>query len=167
MFEWFSLAFAEPKEQARLFMVLISTFLAITILLLNQWFITRRARKERLIEKLEELTTAVHGFCSESLEINRLLSLGHINNETNSNSLRQFNAQIDKLNALYFQELPVSTKLSNEITNELSDDIAVKKTSYTNSPLNPVHIRHTEKRLNDWFEVAKNTINTLTKKHIK
>jgi hypothetical protein len=36
MFEWFSLAFGEPKEQARLFMILISALLAITILLLNQ-----------------------------------------------------------------------------------------------------------------------------------
>ncbi|OEE31290.1 hypothetical protein [Vibrio ordalii] len=75
IFEWFSTVFSEPTEQAKLFTVAISTTLAVALLLLNQWFIRKRDKKERTIEKLEELIGSVREFYSLGNEVNRSLNL--------------------------------------------------------------------------------------------
>jgi hypothetical protein len=80
MIEWFNSAFGEPSEQAKLFTVVLSTIFAVVIVLLNQWFISRRARNELLINKAEEYYAMVslvdgnlhnemyHRFFKEDLE---------------------------------------------------------------------------------------------------
>jgi len=50
--------FSEPSEQARLIAILISAIVAVLVVLLNQWIMTRRAKRELLIEKIEELYLA-------------------------------------------------------------------------------------------------------------
>jgi hypothetical protein len=166
VFEWFSLAFGDPKEQARLFMVLISTSLAITILLLNQWFISNRAKKERRIEKLEELTTAIHGFYSACNDVNCRLYLAVGASNVIINPLNEFTIQIDKLNALYFQDSPICTILSNEISDEVTNEITANGT-IPRINISDSSYRHMNNRLKNWFEDAMKTINILTKKHIK
>jgi len=55
---WFVEIFSEKSDQARLIAILISAVVAIVIVFLNQWFLSRRAKRELLIEKIEELFTA-------------------------------------------------------------------------------------------------------------
>lgn len=55
MFTWLSNVFASNSDKARLIAIIISAIIAIVVLLLNQHFATRRARKELLIKKIEEV----------------------------------------------------------------------------------------------------------------
>jgi hypothetical protein len=55
MFQWFSSIFNQPAQKAQLVEILISAILAMTVLLLNQRFTTKRSRKELSIRKIEEL----------------------------------------------------------------------------------------------------------------
>jgi hypothetical protein len=52
---WLSNIFSAPSDQARLIAILISAIVAVLVVLLNQWFMTKRAKRELLIEKVEEL----------------------------------------------------------------------------------------------------------------
>lgn len=55
---WLVEIFSDKSDQARLIAILISAVVAILVVLLNQWFLSRRAKRELLIEKIEELFTA-------------------------------------------------------------------------------------------------------------
>jgi hypothetical protein len=52
---WLSNIFSEPSDQAKLVAILTSAIVAVLIVLLNQWFLSKRAKRELLIEKVEEL----------------------------------------------------------------------------------------------------------------
>jgi len=52
---WLFEIFSENSDQARLISILISALVAVMIVLLNQWFLARRAKREILILKIEEL----------------------------------------------------------------------------------------------------------------
>jgi hypothetical protein len=54
MLAWLSDAFASNSDRARLIAIVISAVIAIVVLLLNQHFTTKRAKKELLIKKIEE-----------------------------------------------------------------------------------------------------------------
>ncbi|NMH58704.1 hypothetical protein [Alteromonas ponticola] len=55
---WFVEIFSDKSDLARLVSILISAIVAILVVLLNQWILSRRARKELLIGKVEELFSA-------------------------------------------------------------------------------------------------------------
>ena len=169
MFEWFLLAFGKPKEQARLFMVLISTLLAITILLLNQWFINRWAKKERMIMKLEELTTAVHGLSSSTLAAGSSLLIDRNMDDDNIAKFEASYAEIEKLCALYFRGNPISTSGLPEIKGLLSYS---KKSCNSEletddqQQLGETFIQ-LAKDISRWSVDANAVLNVLTKNHIK
>lgn len=52
---WFAEIFEANSDKARLIAILISAAVAVIILLANQWFSNRRAKKELAIKKIEEL----------------------------------------------------------------------------------------------------------------
>ncbi|MGR2884489.1 hypothetical protein ABMX65_22360 [Vibrio vulnificus] len=53
--DFLSSIFAEKAQQAQLISIGVSAFVALIVVLLNQWFLSRRARKEVYIKKIEEL----------------------------------------------------------------------------------------------------------------
>lgn len=57
--DWLSSIFSDKEQQAQLITVSLSVTVAIFVVLLNQWFLSRRARKETLINKLAALYIAV------------------------------------------------------------------------------------------------------------
>ena len=57
--QWLSEIYGSTSDQARLVTTLIAAVIAIMVVFINQWFNSRRARKEKLIEKLEELYSLV------------------------------------------------------------------------------------------------------------
>lgn len=165
---WFEVAFASPQEQARLFTVAISTVLAITILVLNQWFINRRTRKERMIEKLEELTTAIHGLVSSGHAANHSLFIDKIDDRSSIDQLREFNLQIDKICSLYFQSAKICTKTSYEILNDiLLVQYKFNKEIEIDNKNDPGKSFLTlNQKINKWFKESDDTIKLLTKKII-
>lgn len=68
MINWFINTFSS-SEQAKLFAIIMSALLAVCLLLANQWFISRKAKKELIITKIEELLTTVYAYERLSLDI--------------------------------------------------------------------------------------------------
>lgn len=52
---WFIEIFEETSDKARLITTVIAAIIAVSVVLINQWFNSKRARKETLIEKVEEM----------------------------------------------------------------------------------------------------------------
>ncbi|HHX8286467.1 TPA: hypothetical protein ACVOYT_004651, partial [Vibrio diabolicus] len=59
MIHWFTTVFSQPAQKAQLFSILLSALVAFSVLLLNQWFTSRRARKDHMINKIEEFYEAI------------------------------------------------------------------------------------------------------------
>ena len=55
MLSWFLETYSSPSSRAQLVAIVISAVIAILVLLLNQFFTTRRTRKDILIKKIEDL----------------------------------------------------------------------------------------------------------------
>jgi len=51
--------FSNQADQARLVTTLIAAIIAVSVVLLNQWLNSKRARKEKIIDKIEEAFTSV------------------------------------------------------------------------------------------------------------
>lgn len=167
MIDLFLAAFSSPKEQAKLFMVLFSTLLAITILLLNQWFINRRGQKERMILKLEELTNAVHGVASVGHEIN-FARLNKLPDTENIIRLKGFCIEINKLCTLYFKKHPIDTGIEHEILIvRLNTNYLPTTHSSRIEIMNKDNFVIVRDILDKWFDETDAVISILTQKYIK
>lgn len=60
--DWLAGIFSEKQQQAQLVAMLFSVTVAVTVLFLNQWFLSRRARRDILIKKIEESYIAVEEY---------------------------------------------------------------------------------------------------------
>ncbi|ENK2916864.1 hypothetical protein NDJ14_17105 [Vibrio alginolyticus] len=69
MIEWLNSVFSEPKQQAQLVSIVVSAILAIIVVLLNQWFSTKRTRKQLYIEKVESLYDAINEYEIKSIQL--------------------------------------------------------------------------------------------------
>ena len=59
MYTWFVEIFSTNSDKARLISILISSVVALCILLLTQWFTHKRERSKLLVEKIEEISKLV------------------------------------------------------------------------------------------------------------
>lgn len=108
---WFVDIFSEKSDQARLIAILISAAVAVFVVLLNQWFLSRRAKRELLIEKIEELFSASNEYVTACRELMDSLSAqlaDHPKNYFNypTNSVNKLNDSITKMQmicGLYFR----------------------------------------------------------------
>ncbi|TOQ63563.1 hypothetical protein [Vibrio parahaemolyticus] len=62
MFDWFIKTFDSAQQQATLFSIVVSTILAISLLLMNQWFTSRKAKADLKVLKLEELMNTLYAY---------------------------------------------------------------------------------------------------------
>ncbi|MFC4258870.1 hypothetical protein ACFOZ5_07480 [Marinobacter lacisalsi] len=69
MLNWIIDIFADKSDQARLVTVVLSALVAIFVVLLNQWFNSRRSRRGLLIEKIEELFETSNGYIAACREL--------------------------------------------------------------------------------------------------
>ncbi len=67
--QWLTEIFNSSSDQARLVTTLIVAFIAFIIVFINQWFSSRRARKDKLIEKLEQMYSVISRLQSLQLSI--------------------------------------------------------------------------------------------------
>ncbi|MFT5420422.1 MAG: Zn-dependent protease with chaperone function [Candidatus Endobugula sp.] len=66
---WIFEVFSDKFDQARLVAILISAVVAILVVLLNQWFVSRRSKRGLLIEKIEELFSSSNEYVSACREL--------------------------------------------------------------------------------------------------
>ena len=95
MTAWLSDVFASSSDKARLIAIVVSAVIAILVLLLNQHFTTRRARKEILIKKIEE---AYQSALAYERHARKLLSAIHKGGQDGSGNFVLDPALIDAMN---------------------------------------------------------------------
>ncbi|SIT12519.1 hypothetical protein [Neptunomonas antarctica] len=166
IFEWFNVVFSGPTEQAKLFTVAISTILAVTLLLMNQWFIGNRARKERLIEKLEDLTSAIHEFYSLGVEVNRCLHLSKKYDEKAIDKFIGLGIKIDTLCSLYFNNSTIDTSISADIISIGMEELNKPKLGNGATIPSDHPFMEMNEEIHIWFEDSQLKIKVLIKKHI-
>ncbi|MEZ9463551.1 hypothetical protein [Vibrio splendidus] len=59
MYQFFTEIFSTNSDKARLLSILISSIVAVGILLLNQYFVNKRERRNLRIEKIEEISKLI------------------------------------------------------------------------------------------------------------
>lgn len=68
MIEWFTNAFSADADKARLATILISTLVGMSIFLFNQYFNRRKARRDLMIQKIEEACGNLLDFEEHSMD---------------------------------------------------------------------------------------------------
>jgi len=108
---WVIEIFSDKSDQARLVAILVSAVVAIFVVLLNQWFVSRRFKRELLIEKIEALFSASNVYVSACRELMDAFDQQNIDHpdryyEYPSESANKLNDSISKMQmicGLYFQ----------------------------------------------------------------
>lgn len=117
MFEWFTVTFESAAQQATLFSIVVSTTLAVSLLLLNQWFSTRKDKRNLRVIKLEEYATAIYSYERLCFDV-----LSRLYNHPTTDQLTidkmvesvELSDRIEMLSALYFPSIlfdPSTTQL--------------------------------------------------------
>ncbi|MEG3755317.1 hypothetical protein [Psychromonas arctica] len=133
MINWFVETFSTSSEQAKLFSIVISAVLAVCLLLLNQWFIARKARKELFITKIEELLTTIYTYERLSLDIlSRLFNLPTIDQITLDKMAEsaEVSDKLEMLCVLYFPEIHFDSSESQNIILKAHKDVEIVGTNY-------------------------------------
>lgn len=108
---WLFEVFSEKSDQARLISILISAVVAVCVVLLNQWFLSRRSKRDLLIEKIEELFEAANEYVSACRELMDSFSEESVNNKQEffnypASAVNKLNDSITKMQmicGLYFR----------------------------------------------------------------
>jgi len=135
---WLTEIFTSTSDQARLVTTLIAAVIAISVVLVNQWFNTRRARNSKLIEKVEEAYLVI-------IKIDEISSSVHheiINNyhkyksdvkDSPYNPLHEIEApelHIDVLNKEFYRIEATAYMLSGLYFSNLKYDIQIFRETY-------------------------------------
>jgi len=109
---WLINIFQDSSDKARLITTLIAAIIAIAVVLINQWFHSRRARKETLILKIEEifsLTIKMHQLIltihDQVLGNNDFSREETVNLQSNHVELESVATSLSMLASLYFSNL--------------------------------------------------------------
>ncbi|OEB83477.1 hypothetical protein BBM86_08955 [Vibrio parahaemolyticus] len=118
MSEWFRKTFETAAQQATLFSIVVSTLLAVSLLLLNQWFSTRKDNRNLRVVKLEEFATAIYSYerlCFDMLS--RLYNHPPTDQLTIDKMVEsvELSDRIEMLSALYFSSIPFDPSATQSI----------------------------------------------------
>ena len=95
MLDWFSEVFSSNSDKARLIAILISALIALSVLLLNQMFNRRKARRDLLIEKIEEIYSCAIQYEARARELLAGINKG---NQDPQGNFHIFQEDIDQMN---------------------------------------------------------------------
>ncbi len=117
MFEWFSKTFESSSQQATLFSIAVSTTLAVILLLLNQWFSTRKDKRNLRVSKLEEFATTIYAYERLCFDILSRLYQQSPSDQITINKMVEsveLSDKIEMLSSLYFSNIPFDSKLTQK-----------------------------------------------------
>jgi len=167
MINWFHNAFASYEEQAKLFTTLISVILAITVLLLNQWFSKQKSRQDLLINKLEKLATALYEFQHISSELIHSFFLEQKVDIEKQTKLITLANEIEMISKLYFKQFKFDIDLASTIISCGYEHLSEPKLSPGESiPSDHPYIEFSE-YMNELNIQVERTLETMAKKYIK
>lgn len=168
MINWFLEAFSTSKEQAKLFSIVVSVVLALSILLLNQWFISRRAKKELVITKIEELLTTIYAYERISLDIlSRLFNMSHADQATLDKMVESAEVadKLEMLCVLYFPEIIFSSNDGQKIILKAHQDVETVGENYTHPKSSYATYQTSTKHLKELLNPLKDKTKLIMKKY--
>ena len=134
MINWFIDTFSTASEQAKLFSIVVSAVLAVCLLLLNQWFNSRKSKKELLIQKIEELLTTIYSYERISLDIlSSLFNSAGVVNQVTLDKMAESTEISDKLEmlcVLYFPSINFEASKGQSIILKAHKDVEQVGTNY-------------------------------------
>ncbi|TMX33851.1 hypothetical protein DA096_08780 [Vibrio rotiferianus] len=116
MFEWILDAFSTSSGKSQFISIVVSSCIAITVLLLNQRFNNQRERKKLHAEKIEELYITVIEYLDASDDLITDIQKGTYRKDSGYHGYNELTyakreatlGKIEMLFALYFPEIPFS-----------------------------------------------------------
>lgn len=137
---WIAEIFSSTNEQARLVTTLIAASIAIVVVLVNQWFNSKRSRNLKTIEKLEEgYLSIIKLEEASSLVHSEIIDNYHKYGEDRANSPYQAFQEndtsdtelyVDKLNKEFYRVEATAYMLSGLYFPELKEDVRKYKDNY-------------------------------------
>lgn len=109
--QWLTDIFSSTSDQARLVTTIFAAIIAVSVVLLNQWYGSRRARKEKLINKIEELYIEIRSIEEHQTNIDQAIFSNSLSDSKNVNvdelfkNLNKSGSQASMLAMLYFNSL--------------------------------------------------------------
>ena len=119
--QWLIEIFASPGDKARLVTTLLAVAMALAVVFINQYFASKRARKETLIKKVEEVSFLLLKIKDIFYEIHN----GTITNWGNSDELdkldilnKELIGHIDSARVLSFLYFPILSNSTKKLCTE-------------------------------------------------
>lgn len=169
MINWFVETFSTPSEQAKLFSIVVSALLAVGLLLLNQWFNSRKSKKELLIKKIEELLTTIYAYERLSLDILSCLfnSSGIVNQVTLDKMAEsaEISDKLEMLCSLYFPSVSFDASKGQSIILKAHKDVEKIGTNYTHTKSSYSTYQSSSKELKVLLSPLKEQTKGLIKNH--
>jgi hypothetical protein len=169
MINWFVETFSTASEQAKLFSIVVSATLAVCLLLLNQWFNSRKSKKELLTNKIEELLTTIYAYERLSLDILSSLfnGVGIVNQVTLDKIAEsaEISDKLEMLCVLYFPSVNFEASKGQIIIFKAHKDAEKIRASYTHPKSSYSTYQSSSERLKTLLTPLKVQTKTLMKSH--
>ncbi|MDQ2194896.1 hypothetical protein [Vibrio sp. A14(2019)] len=168
MISWFNSIFAQPAQKAQLVAILMSAVVAVFVLLLNQWFTSRRVRKELYILKIEELYSVICEYELLSYDFVALLFSGKGVKESTKEIMNKTLASLQNIEMyteLHFPEISFDRKKYEGYVKELYQSSLDGRAFFYVSE-SGAFVSHTEvmeKIQNDTDEIKRMTKNLMSR----
>lgn len=168
MINWFLETFSTASEQAKLFSIVVSTALAVCLLLLNQWFNSRKSKKELLIKKIEELLTTIYAYERISLDIlsNLFNSAGVVNQVTLDKMAEsiEISDKLEMICVLYFPSINFNASEGQAIISQ-AHSVVQARAHYKHSKSSHPNYRSSTKKIKAVLLPLKEQTKALVKTH--
>ena len=125
MINWVSDIFVSASDQARLVTTLIATGVAIFVVLINQRFNSERSRKDKLIEKIEEMykvNIKLHDL-KNRLHAHRLYTFTMPGEERTTEESSGLREDIENMHLEFLESQSTAVLLSGLYFNDLQNDV--------------------------------------------
>lgn len=168
MYNWFLETFSTSSEQAKLFSIVVSVVLAVLILLLNQWFISKRSKKELFVTKVEELLTTIYAYERISLDILSRLFNSTFADQATLDKMAESAEIADKLEmlcVLYFPEITFESDDGQRIILKAHQDVEKVQGNYTHPNSSYATYQSSAKNLKELLNPLKESTKAIMKKH--
>ncbi|GAL31221.1 hypothetical protein JCM19239_6606 [Vibrio variabilis] len=168
MIEWFVKTFETAAQQATLFSICVSTLLALSLLLLNQWFSKQKDNRNLRIVKLEEFATAIYSYERLCFDIlSRLYNHPPTDQITIDKMVEsvELSDKIEMLSALYFPNIQFEPKTTQSIIYKVHRQFDVLELNNKSVPKTYVSYKDATEHIKDILKDLKSLVKQEMGKH--
>ena len=168
MIEWFVKTFGTAAQQATLFSICVSTLLAVSLLLLNQWFSKRKDNRNLRIVKLEEFAAAIYSYERLCFDIlSRLYNHPPTDQKTIDKMVEsvELSDRIEMLSTLYFPNIPFEPKTTQSIVYKVHRQFDILELNNKPNPKTYVSYKDATEQIKETLTDLKSSVKQEMGKH--